>query len=477
VDKAANHAERDRLDSWKEIADYVGRDVRTALRWEHERGLPVHRVPGGKRGAVFAFADEIDRWLQASATHTEAKEAPVGAAGPQAANPVGRPRPTRVRPLSRPIRWAVGAGCIALLLGAVVLGADALGWRRGAGPVARVSFRGTELAARDASGRVLWRHDFGRRVVEREDPAPARPPTLFAAGDDLDGDSRPDLLVSVPILHGPASPTAAAWDELFAFSAAGKVLWSHRVEKTVRFGGGVYGPPWTVHVAHARGASVVAFEVGGQKRIAWTQSHGTWWPSTVSVLDRHGREVSTWVHSGVIYALAATAGPEGPLLLAAGISNSRESAFLAVLDARRVEGAGPEEPGSPFACLTCAPGRPLRYFTFQPSEQMLALSPYNVAYDIRPDPSGVEVRTKESGPERPFPVEAVARFSPTLDLVHVGWSSGWAAGHRSLERAGTLDHSVESCPERQRPRVREWDAGEGWRDVRPADTNVELAAR
>ena len=35
-----------RLTSWKEIADHMGRDVRTMLRWEKGRGLPIHRVPG-----------------------------------------------------------------------------------------------------------------------------------------------------------------------------------------------------------------------------------------------------------------------------------------------------------------------------------------------------------------------------------------------------------------------------------------------
>lgn len=51
-----------RLDSWKEIAAYLNRDVRTVIRWEC-KGLPVHRVPGGKRQAVFAYPAEIDAWL------------------------------------------------------------------------------------------------------------------------------------------------------------------------------------------------------------------------------------------------------------------------------------------------------------------------------------------------------------------------------------------------------------------------------
>ena len=53
-----------RLNSWKEIAEYVGRNVRTVIRWEQEGGLPVHRVPVGHRRAVFAYRHEIDHWLQ-----------------------------------------------------------------------------------------------------------------------------------------------------------------------------------------------------------------------------------------------------------------------------------------------------------------------------------------------------------------------------------------------------------------------------
>jgi len=58
-----------RLDSWKEIAKHLGREVRTVIRWEHEKGLPVHRVPGGKRQGVYAYRTEIDAWLGSGAGH------------------------------------------------------------------------------------------------------------------------------------------------------------------------------------------------------------------------------------------------------------------------------------------------------------------------------------------------------------------------------------------------------------------------
>lgn len=53
-----------RLDSWKAIAAFFDRDERTVKRWEKDRGMPVHRVPGSVRGTVFAYHGELSRWLQ-----------------------------------------------------------------------------------------------------------------------------------------------------------------------------------------------------------------------------------------------------------------------------------------------------------------------------------------------------------------------------------------------------------------------------
>jgi len=55
---------RKRLDSWKEIAAFFGRDERTVNRWEKELGLPIHRLPGTK-GRVYAYTEELLAWLAA----------------------------------------------------------------------------------------------------------------------------------------------------------------------------------------------------------------------------------------------------------------------------------------------------------------------------------------------------------------------------------------------------------------------------
>jgi tetratricopeptide (TPR) repeat protein len=94
ISSSADAASSVRLDSWKEIAAYLGKVERTVKRWEADRALPIHRVPGG-RGSVYAFTNELDEWLL-SAKSRELEDqvaAPValekdGAGSPVLADPI-----------------------------------------------------------------------------------------------------------------------------------------------------------------------------------------------------------------------------------------------------------------------------------------------------------------------------------------------------------------------------------------------------
>jgi TolB-like protein len=52
----------DRLDSWKDLAAYLQRDVSTVQRWEKREGMPVHRHVHEKQGTVYGFRSELDAW-------------------------------------------------------------------------------------------------------------------------------------------------------------------------------------------------------------------------------------------------------------------------------------------------------------------------------------------------------------------------------------------------------------------------------
>ncbi len=56
------------LNSWKEIANYLGRGVRTAQRWERDLKMPVRRPRAKSRSAVIAMSAELDAWLRSAPT-------------------------------------------------------------------------------------------------------------------------------------------------------------------------------------------------------------------------------------------------------------------------------------------------------------------------------------------------------------------------------------------------------------------------
>lgn len=63
VSASALGSNRERLDSWKQIALYLNREARTVQRWEKREDLPVHRHTHLKGSTVYAFKKELDVWL------------------------------------------------------------------------------------------------------------------------------------------------------------------------------------------------------------------------------------------------------------------------------------------------------------------------------------------------------------------------------------------------------------------------------
>ena len=65
------------LSSWKEIAAYLGKGVRTVQRWEVELELPVRRPAPGAKHVVLAFPAELDDWVKNAKLRETAAEQPV----------------------------------------------------------------------------------------------------------------------------------------------------------------------------------------------------------------------------------------------------------------------------------------------------------------------------------------------------------------------------------------------------------------
>jgi tetratricopeptide (TPR) repeat protein len=105
-----------RLQSWKEIASHLGRDVRTVQRWERTEGLPVHRHQHRGGATVHAFVEELEQWRR---NRDAAPPAPALA-----------PRPRRRWPAVAAAALAAGAAVAATVL--VPVGGGTRGRARGA---------------------------------------------------------------------------------------------------------------------------------------------------------------------------------------------------------------------------------------------------------------------------------------------------------------------------------------------------------
>jgi tetratricopeptide (TPR) repeat protein len=81
-------ASPDRLDSWKEIASYLKREVRTVQLWEKREGMPVHRHFHTQLGTVFAFRSEIEEWSRQATRRLSSKEREVAKTATENATPL-----------------------------------------------------------------------------------------------------------------------------------------------------------------------------------------------------------------------------------------------------------------------------------------------------------------------------------------------------------------------------------------------------
>src|SRR5208282_2639277 len=107
-----------RLDSWKEIAAYLNRDVTTVQRWEKREGMPVHRHVHDKRGSVYALTLELDAWLQSRRPRLEEEEGESAAQTPVDTEG-GRER--RAMPPARLLLALAGVALLAVLALAYIM--------------------------------------------------------------------------------------------------------------------------------------------------------------------------------------------------------------------------------------------------------------------------------------------------------------------------------------------------------------------
>ena len=433
-----------RLTSWKEIAAYMGRDVRTVMRWEKERELPVRRGSGGRSGVVFANVEELDAWTRGG------RETPE-AAVPQEAPPV---------PVARaaPRRWSGAAA--AVVVAGVALGIG--GWRLGAfranEPSGSVVLTDRAFIGRNAAGSETWRHAFPGETIAPPFARLANPIERLAGDGVLAGFSA--------ALRDDKSAIRSG--QVLWFGRAGEVKRSFSFEDRLSIGSRSYSPPWAVSDYQVYHGSRTA-------TIAVTAHHFEWWPSIVTVLDDQWRRKGSFVHAGWVDHMRWLGDQR---LAIAGFSNAEDGAMVALLDTRAMNGQGPTLPGGAFGCTACGPDRPVRYVVMPRSEvNRVAGSPFNRA-GLSLRPGALLVWTVESPATATVPpADALYEFTPELTLVSASYTDRYWEAHQELERVGKITHTRQHCPERDGPpEIRVWEPGTGWTAVPTASRRARAAS-
>ncbi len=161
----------DRLVGWKEIAAYLGRDIRTVHRWEVAENLPVHRLQHQRQASAYAYRSELDEWRRRHSTDRE----------PAAPGPARTVEPSVMAHARR--RWPLFFGAVTLMVAmavvlAIVFTARA---RRGNRGATSEDTQNAQAYAAYSEGKALYAARQYKTAVESLDRAVSRDPSFGAA--------------------------------------------------------------------------------------------------------------------------------------------------------------------------------------------------------------------------------------------------------------------------------------------------------
>ncbi len=449
----------ERLVSWKEIAAYLGCDVRTCMRWEKERGLPVHR-PGGQPGPrVFAWKHELDSWL-AGKPRPEAEADPAPA---RIASAVERGSISRT--------WALVSALIIIVGGLAYFGIRYLTRDRmpadfdiDGNKLVILNKAKNRLGNFEESPNVLESEAYYRKHFQTRQAAPDDPECgiLFPprlAFEDLDGNGRREVLF-VPNVQGANNAR-----RLYCLDRRGRPIWSAPYEggKELTFGDKLFA--WNYFSSF----ETRDLDGDGKQEILVFSEQNSDWPTQLTILSWDGKVLGEYWNSGRITctALADLNGDGRGELIIGGTNAEYNKPFIAIFDPKRVSGSSPNS--GEFHCADLSAGSELAYILFPLTD----VDPHS---DIHTVLSKVEVLDNGRIRGQISRTNLQYQIDPLKDLVcrDVTFAILFKQIHDKAVSEGTI-HSDYKAPEYTADLIRgflywtgrEWTSTPSWADRRP----------
>ena len=441
IDILNNHEHRqlaptDRLSSWKEIAQFIARDERTAMRWE-EQGMPVNRIPGGKRSRVSASRKEISQWMSGKPAEPSLEVPLIGLPNSDDSSIPAR----RTTPVSR--RVLLGLSAAAIPVAGV---ASFLVLHRKPEPERAVA-SGNLLTVLDGLGRTVWTRRLpGTPRYNTTDPWQVQ--VL-----DFEGHGRRGVLVAQNFVPAPGADQTGQ-GELFYFDADGNLKWTLPARPALLdFDGHSFEPAWNyghVIVTPSRGGSTIWAAV----------RHCFRWPGCVLRVDLKGKARVHFANAGNVERLAYLHRADGDFIAFSGENNAfnRSCAGLVGIDDPPAVSPPSALPSYRFANGPAGVAR--SYILFPTVELDTARgAPYGHGEEVFLH--GGEVVVVAGSGLAYLQYQLSEKFEP-LGVIPSG---SYPNIHRRFEEQGVLKHTWEECPELKKPLVlRRFVPGVGWRD-------------
>jgi hypothetical protein len=423
------------LTSWKEISAYLGRDVRTCRRWEKSFGLPIHRLdPDSEKSRVFAYRDELDKWLHQSKT--------------------GRPHAHGI--YGHPSSRFLSAGALFLVIGAAAVALFLL-FRDELFPQEPADFtiKGSVLAILDDGNKVLWRYDTGLENLcaeevyrshfqfKRSDRGAQMPYLLIK---DLNLDGRREVLFSLQ------TQDETREGAVLCFDRKGRPLWQFKAGRRMKCGDKTYSGDYRTH-----GILAEDLDGDGLLEIIVVSVHRPSWPCQLALLDARGILKGEYWNTGYFNDVTCSDlnGDGVKEIIAGGNNNEYGRGCLAVFDPASLAGGSPHG-STDFRCSELNPGSELFYVLLPRTDVDLAENyPVDavVTVDVLEN-RRIQVKTSLT--------DIFYQFSLDFYDKDVILSHGFIQAHEKARREGKIQSQLNSEYEHDLiKRIRYWD-GEGW---------------
>jgi hypothetical protein len=310
------------LSTWKEIASYLGVKIRTCYRYEKKYGMPVHRMEDSPKSRVYAYRDELDRWMESNF----GKKTSIENRDSQKSKRI----PTILVPV--------------LMIGAGILFVSFIVFKSSANGIpSDFKIQESELVIINEKGSELGRYDTGltnllsekeyRERFQHKKRIAMQYKYPYIKIIDLDEDGEKEILFSVQ------TQSESREGKLLCLNREANVLWEIDTGRELKFGDTFYSCDYRIY-----GFDTEDIDSDGNLEIILIANHRQDFPTQLAVLNNGGKILGEFWNSGRMMSFIfqdLDFDKKNELIISA-MNNEYKKGCVIVFDPANIRGSSPQ---------------------------------------------------------------------------------------------------------------------------------------